>query len=353
MSRIISPRDPALRVMGRIDDGNPDRPVWVFPYTQASFRFTGTTLSLTLINHHDYGDSHIGVIVDGMPASIRIPVNERPVTLTLASHLPDIEHTVTIYKRQDGEHYLELLWLTVDDDAQVLPPSDPEPTRRIEIYGDSVSAGERNEAVAYVGKADPDVDLSACSNSWLSYGAITARKLGAQLHDIAQGGASLLDGIGWFHAPNYIGMEHIWDRIEYNPSLGPSRPWDFSRYTPHVVIVAIGQNDSHPHDFMAEDYDGAEARHWRARYVDFLHALRERYPQALIICTTTVLQHDHSWDRAIGEAVATVNDAHTIHFLYSRNGAATPGHPRVQEHEEMAEELTDLIRSYGDDIWSD
>ncbi|KFJ01995.1 GDSL-type esterase/lipase family protein [Bifidobacterium thermacidophilum] len=353
MSRIISPHDPALRVMGRIDDGNPDRPVWVFPYTQMSFRFTGTTLSLTVINHHDYGDSRIGVIIDGTPYCIRIPIDSRPVTLTLASHLPDIEHEATIYKRQDGEHYLELLWLAIDDSAEIQPPSVPEPARRIEIYGDSVSAGERDEAVLYAGACDPDVDLSPYSNSWLSYGAIAARKLGAQLHDIAQGGASLLDGIGWFHAPNYIGMESIWDRIEYNPSLGPTRQWDFSRYTPHVVIVAIGQNDSHPNDFMAQEYDGDAARHWRARYADFLRALRGHYPKALIICTTTVLKHDPSWDHAIDETVNTVDDPNIVHFLYSRNGSATPGHPRVQEHEEMANELVGFIRSHGDDIWSD
>lgn len=29
----------------------------------------------------------------------------------------------------------------------------------------------------------------------------------------------------------------------------------FSRYIPHVVVVAIGQNDNHPVDYMAEDYD--------------------------------------------------------------------------------------------------
>lgn len=353
MSRIISPRDPALRTMGRIDTSNPDRPIWVFPYTQMAFRFSGTTLSMTVINHHHYGNSRIGVIIDSMPASIPIPVNERQVTVTLASQLPDIEHEAIIYKRQDGQHYLEILQLSIDDDAELLPPASPAPTRRIEIYGDSVSAGERNEAILYAGKPDPDVDLSPYSNSWLSYGAITARKLGAQLHDIAQGGASLLDGIGWFREPDYIGMESIWDRIEYNPELGPSKPWDFSAYTPHVVIVAIGQNDSHPEDFMAHDYNGEQAQHWRARYADFLRALRKQYPWTLIICTTTVLQHDPSWDSAIGEAVATVDDPHIIHFLYSRNGSATPGHPRVQEHEEMAEELTNLIRSYGDDIWDD
>ncbi|MDU8982319.1 hypothetical protein [Bifidobacterium scardovii] len=61
----ISPNDPALRTMGRIDDADPERPVWVFPYTQVSFRFTGTSLTASLINYWNYGDSHLGVVIDG------------------------------------------------------------------------------------------------------------------------------------------------------------------------------------------------------------------------------------------------------------------------------------------------
>lgn len=381
----ISPADPAIRTMGRIDDDDPERPVWVYPYTQAAFRFTGTSLTVTLINHWCYGDSHIGVVIDGAESKVRIPSGADgahgascgPVTLVLAEHLPDIVHEAVVFKRQDGQHYLELLGFGVDAGAQVMPPSAAEPSRRIEVFGDSVSCGERNEAILYTGKGDPDVDLSSYSDSWRSYAAITARALGAQVHITAQGGASLLDGIGWFNGPDYIGMEGIWDRIEYNPVLGAAKPWDFSRYSPHVVVVAVGQNDSHPHDFMADDYDGVEARHWRDRYVDFLRAIHGMYPQATLICATTVLCHDPSWDRAIDEAVRTFNetigddsltsfghttvngghpmkaDAIAHHFLYSRNGSATPGHPRVPEHEEMARELVGFIASLGGDIWTD
>lgn len=152
------------------------------------------------------------------------------------------------------------------------------------------------------------MDLSPYSNAWYSYAAITARNLGAQAHLVSQGGTTLLDGIGWFHAPDYIGMESIWDKSVYNTQLGGTSPWDFAQYTPHVVVVALGQNDAHPRDFMADDYDGEEATHWRARYVDFVHALRGKYPHALIVLATTVLIHDPSWDRAIDEVCHTVND---------------------------------------------
>lgn len=109
-----------------------------------------------------------------------------------------------------------------------------------------------------------------------------------------------------------------------------------------------------PRDFMADDYDGEEATHWRARYVDFVHALRGKYPHALIVLATTVLIHDPSWDRAIDEVCHTVNDEgddRVQHFLYSRNAAATPGHPRVAEQQAMADELTAYLESFGPDLW--
>lgn len=70
--------------------------------------------------------------------------------------------------------------------GSVLLPPPEKPNRRIEVYGDSVSAGEVSEAVDYVGKEDPEHN-GEYFNSWYSYSWMTARKLGAQIHDIAQG----------------------------------------------------------------------------------------------------------------------------------------------------------------------
>ena len=79
---------------------------------------------------------------------------------------------------------------------------------------------------------------------------MTARMLGARLHDIAQGGIALMDGHGWFHRPEQTGMETAWDKIHYNTMLGEMTEWDFSKFVPQVVIVALGQNDNYPVDYM-------------------------------------------------------------------------------------------------------
>lgn len=180
---------------------------------------------------------------------------------------------------------------------------------------------------------------------------MTARKLNAQIHDIAQGGIPLLDGTGWFAAPQYIGIESTYDKIQYHPNLGPVKKWDFSKYRPHVVVIAIGQNDNHPEDYMAEDYYCQKAIHWRKHYKAFIKKIRKQYPDAQIILTTTILGHDANWDKAIGDVCEEIADKKVHHFLYSNNGCGTKGHIRIPEADRMSDELTAYISSLGEAIW--
>ena len=71
--------------------------------------------------------------------------------------------------------------------AAELLPLPPRPKRRMEVYGDSVSAGEVSEAEFACGQVDPEGHNGRYSNGYLSYSWQTARLLGAELHDIATG----------------------------------------------------------------------------------------------------------------------------------------------------------------------
>ena len=48
-----------------------------------------------------------------------------------------------------------------------------------------------------------------------------------------------------------------------------------------------------------EDYDGEKALHWRSNYEKLLGRIREKYPNAWIICITTLLEHDPAWDLSL------------------------------------------------------
>lgn len=336
-----------LQYSGRIDNSDPERPIFVFPCSSVTIRFYGSEIQVVLENQRLYWNNYIGVILDGTQTKIQL--KDGGQVICLGRDLDDGEHTLMLFKRQDSCHEFTFCGFEIPNSGRILEPL-PKPARKIEVFGDSVSAGEVSEAVEYTGKPDPEHN-GQYSNSWYSYSWITARKLKAQLHDIAQGGAALMDGTGWFCGPNYIGMESIWDKVHYNPELGAVTKWDFHQYIPHVVIVAIGQNDSHPEDYMRDDPNGEKANVWKAHYKQWIHQIREKYPNALMILTTTILEHSPQWDDAIDEVCRQMNDPKIVHFLYSQNGCQTPGHIRIPEAETMAEELSEFITSFGENIW--
>jgi hypothetical protein len=127
--------------------------------------------------------------------------------------------------------------------------------------------------------------------------------------------------------------------------------WNFARYTPHVVVIAIGQNDANPENYMGNDEE--KSKKWKDGYKKFIETLREKYPKAQFILTTTILCHSKEWDDAIDEVAKSFNDKKVQHFLYTNNGTGTPGHIRKPEAEVMSDELSAFINSLGEEIWQD
>lgn len=380
----ISPSDPRLIYCGRIDFDNPDAPVMVYPSSYVTFRFTGNLLKVKLTNKRSCWSNRMGCVIDGVQTALLlyedneehvytiygdnacvelknysadsschdekkgVPAGKNDTEKTDTSEEDngncEVWHEVIFFKRQDSADYVTIHGFELEDGAE-LATNEAEKNKKlkIEVYGDSVSCGEVSEAVDYVGKADP-VHNGEFSNSWYSYAWMTARKLNAKLHNISQGGIALLDGTGYFGAPGYIGVESCYDKIQYLPDLGEVKQWDFSRYTPDVVVVAIGQNDAHPDNYMPADYDGVKAKRWRERYEWLIRRLMQLYPEAKIVLATTILMHDAAWDRAIDDVCRRIASGRVHHFLYKRNGAGTPGHIRIPEAQEMSEELAAYIQ---------
>lgn len=352
--RKVSFGDDRLLYSGRIDWENPEKPEFIFPASSLTFWFYGNGAVLEVENTPVFWNNYLGAWIDGKEKKWKLNPEGRTriVLVDAEKEKKKTGHKVLIFKRQDCCHTFALCLLELSEGGFLLEAVE-KPVRRMEVYGDSVSAGEVSEALDNVGKPDPE-HQGEYSNSWYSYAWIAARKLNAELYDIAQGGIPLLNGTGWVAPPDYPGMEFMWDKLHYHPQLGKVKPWDFSRYQPHLVIIAIGQNDSHPTDVMKEDFYGEKAMFWRKKYREFIENIRRQYPKAVIILTTTILEHHKNWDLAIEEvceALRREGDGRLFHLMYTRNGCGTPGHLRIPEAEEMAEELVSYIESLDVPVW--
>ncbi len=354
----VSPSDDRLYYCGRIDFSQQERPVFYYAGSFVRMNFKGSGVTAVIRNHRFYNIMELGVICDGVQSKVRFEQKEEDITLTLAQGLEeDKAHSLIFFKRQDATHYYEFLGFEIAGSAQLLPPPE-RPSRRIEVFGDSVSAGAVCEAYGYEGKCDPEDHNGVFDNSWGSYASITARNLGAELHNNSQGGIALFDGSGYYHYPDFIGVESTYDKLCYFPEGGLSQ-WDFSLFVPHLVIFAFGQNDCHNEGKADFDiHDPAYRSKWKSRYKEVLLDLRSHYGDPMFILMTTVLCHDPEWDKAIDEIRnelvndGLVPDGKIFHHMFTRNGSATPGHPRIAEQREMSEELTAFISSLGDSVWN-
>ncbi len=339
-----------LDYCGRIDMDREDGALMVYPASFVRMKFTGDSLKAIVTNQKSYCTSTMGWILDGKEGKIALKDSGKTV-ITIAENLGEGEHEICFFKRMDSCHMVTFHGFEIGGTASVSKVQ-PQNERRIEVYGDSVSAGEVSEAVHCCGMPDPEND-GEYSNSYYSYAWLTARRLGARLHNIAQGGIALLEGTGYFHMPDTRGMEWVYDKMQYNTDLCEPKTWDFKKYTPQVVILAFGQNDNHPRDIMKENPEGEKAKHWREKYKAFIRNLMDKYPLAHFVCTTTILCHDEVWDQAIATCVKELESERVHHFMYSLNGKGTPGHIRIPEAEKMSEELAGFIESldqkYG--IW--
>lgn len=378
----ISPSRAEIKYTGRIEFADPQAPVFACACSHFRFRIQGREAALVIGNRHGYYENSLGVLVDGAyrgkivlhdgerecgetagkfllrmereeAGAVREKLNscgEDARIYDLTPFLDGAGHEITVFKRTDTCHYFTFYGMLLDREAELGAGSES-PERRMEVYGDSVSCGEVSEALGRCGMDDPEGHNGIYSNSYYSYSWILARKLGAELHNVSQGGISLLDGDGYFNGPDCLGMLSCYDKTLFCPGLGEVTKWDFEKYTPQLVIVAIGQNDAHPENYMGEDYDGEKAGHWRTEYRRFISLLRSRYPRAWIILTTTILGHDPAWDRAIGQVAQELGDDRIRQFLYTQNGSGTSGHIRRPEAERMAQEMAAFLDGLGEDIW--
>ncbi|MBR1739868.1 MAG: electron transporter RnfD [Ruminococcus sp.] len=351
---IVAPDSGNMSYMGRIEMTDPASPRFIWAGSNVRMRFTGTSVSALIRNRRFYNSMLLGFIIDGREDKIAFGEEDGEYLLELASGLEEGEHEIILFKRQDATHYFDFGGFIIDGDAEALDP--PElPERKIECFGDSVSAGAVVEAVENVGQCDPEPNDGRWDNAWHSYAAITARNLGAQLNDTAQGGISVFDRTGYYHSPDCIGMETAYDKTQYFPEDGGYTPWDFGKYIPDLVIFAVGQNDQHVEGGPDPDIrDEAFRRKWKDGYIGIINSLREKYPEARFVLLLTVLCHDPEWDKAVEEITQELGDEKITHFMFTRTGKATPGHPRLPEQYEMATELTAYISTkLAGKLWQD
>lgn len=332
-TKFVSFGDSAISYEGRVAFGD-EAAALAWSGSSATVWFRGSSISAVL-KDRDTANFYNVIVDDKVVAKINTDSSKR--TYVLASGLGKGTHKVQLFKRTEWDKGTTLFYgFEVKANATVLPRH-PKPARKIEFYGNSITCGYAVEDTR--GKDSGD---GYFENNYVTYAALTARHFNAQYSCIGKSGIGMT--ISWFP----LIMSEMFDRLDPNDAASK---WDFSKYTPDVVVINLFQNDSwlvnmptHG-QFKARFGTQAPGEDFLVTaYADFLADIREKYPNAQIICALgnmDAMREGSLWPGYVDKAVVRLADPKIYsHFFKYKN---TPGHPSVSEQQMMADDLIAFI----------
>jgi hypothetical protein len=331
---IVSASNAAIEYSGRTNRPSEESVRLNWPGSSIRINFEGASIAALL--QDESGDNYYNVILDNDSIFILRPQTIKQYQV-LASNLSKGPHTIEIFRRTEwNKESTNFYGFKINANAKLLAKSPPK-KRKIEFYGDSVTAGFAVEDTS--GK---DLYDSIYTNNYASYAAITARHFEADYQCVCKSGIGIT--VSW----DPLIMPELYNRLI--PTDSTSK-WDFSLYRPDVVVVNLFQNDSwlvniteHPEFIKRFGDEKPDEAFIISAYQEFIAGLRTHYPAANIICTLGSMDatKDGSlWPGYVQKAVASLKDENIYtHFMPYEESSA---HPNVQQQKNMANSLIEFI----------
>ena len=322
--------------MGRVEKVENQYAKIYWPGTSVTINFKGTELKAVLKNGKE--ETYFYAIVDGNEKEAKkVKADTVQSSILLATGLKNTNHSVQLFKLSNNTSYTDFYGFELVDGSTVLNPA-PLPKRKIEFYGNSITAGHGVDVLP----GQDDSGSPEYFNNYWTYAALTSRHFNAQYSCISRSGIGVM--VSWFP----IIMPEMYDRL--NPEV-PSSKWDFSKYTPDIVVINLFQNDmwltaspNHPEFKARFGTTPPDVPTIILSYQNFVKSIRAKYPDATIICvlgSMNATEKGSPWPGYIEKAVDGLSDSKILtHFFPYKN---TPGHPKVSEQKVMADDLIGFI----------
>ncbi|WP_437478229.1 SGNH/GDSL hydrolase family protein [Sorangium sp. So ce1014] len=340
-----NPSGDTIRFIGRFDTTKPEGPRFSWAGSAIATRFSGTSISVRFNDASTAAQSNFfQVVIDGESKGV-LKVNEDEELYTVAEGLPDGEHDLLLHRRTEPLVGVTQFVEFVPEQGEALLPVPPAPERRIEVIGDSISAGYGID-----GADETCPFTSDTENNYLAYSALTGRMLGADTTIVAWSGRGVYRNYDDEAADT---MPEIYGRAIADE---PEPAWDFSSWAPQVVVINLGTND-----FSINVPGDAQFRApFTNAYAGLVETVRENYPEAFIFCTIGPMLSDdypegaEALSRArdyIGQVVEdrTESGDDRVRFLEfpphakETDGLGCDWHPSAKKNQQMAQQLSDAI----------
>ncbi|MCL2723257.1 MAG: GDSL-type esterase/lipase family protein [Polyangiaceae bacterium] len=267
----------AARFVGRFDRSDPTGPLCAWPGCRIIANFQGSQVAVTLDEEEelatDGGPSEWDVAIDGTWQP-KLVLEVGTHDYVLATGLSEGTHAVELFRRTEAQYGVTRFVSFDFGDGALLPPPPP-PGRTIEIIGDSTPAGYGVEGASVGPDCPPPESAAKWENFHVAFGSLLGQTFGADVIATAYAGKGLVQNVVR-DDPDTIPI--IYPR---NNPLDATSIYDFTTYTPDVVIMMFGSNDfaiGEPYDNGPTPYD-----QYLAALDTFVGAVRTHYPEALLL----------------------------------------------------------------------
>ncbi len=331
--------DKNITYSGRIDFTDREKPRLTGAGATFQFGFRGRVCELQLRDENRYGNhNYLSVVLDGQYRG-RIPVTAGKTRYRVADSLDGSVHTLLVCKATESQiGYIEFSGVF----CEKMRSAGITAKRRIEFIGNSITCGMGMDIAEIPCNSAEWYDQH---NAYWAYGPLAARELQAEWL------LSSVSGIGIARNWNSPGptMPEVYDHT-YLDTLHTVL-WDSDRFVPDLVSVCLGTNDFSDGD-AALPRTPVDSAAFVGRYIAFLKHIRNRYPNACICCLSSPALSGEKQERLVQylmTVVATMQDTEkdsAVHLVIFNgvyhNGCS--GHPDMEEHRKMAEELVPVYR---------
>ncbi|MEJ7560584.1 MAG: GDSL-type esterase/lipase family protein [Pedobacter sp.] len=297
-------------------------------------KFKGNQCELYLSLKDKKGHNYIQYELDGIyQKRLRVEGNSlNPVVITTGS---DTWHTIKVFKATEA-HTGGIFVSKIAAERIKAVRNSKAPL--IEFIGNSITCGAAADASEVPCGTGVYHDQH---NAYQAYGPRVARALG--LNYIL----SSVSGIGVYRTWNMDGpgMPQVYENVDFKTDN--ARKWDFKRYSPKIVSIALGTND-------LSKGDGKTARKpfdqqvFIRSYVSFIKQVKSKYPKAQIaLISSPMISGDsgkvledclESIKREIDLLYTSGKRVKTFYFLPVVAHGCT-GHPSVEDHLILAQQL--------------
>lgn len=327
---LVKATDPAISYMGRTYV-TPDSTVrFNYPGVTAMLNFSGPSLRM-LTNP---GSGYWMVEVDSLPA-FKYHIAPQDSVMIVADGLSKDPHSARItYCIEGFEFNPEIRGFLLADDGK-LGNAPAKGNLKIEFIGNSITCGYGTEAQSEKERFSYDTE-----NHTLGYAYLTARELGADFNMVCRSGIGIYRNFGGKAEGDSLGIMPL----EYDNTMlyNHDVPWDFSRFSPDIVCVNLGTNDTYRSDYRLDLIEN--------NFNELVTRIQSRHPDAKILLLTGSMMNGKPLEdiRSVLDNVAKSHKEVYRFDFTPQDGSLGYGadyHPSTAQARKMADELIPVIRN--------